>query len=85
MTKKEMLDREKPWIGFEAKKLSKDKNKLYSGFLKEKDATKKPTSNQNTKYYATQSQQKLELIRKSTVRTSSKKKLRQPSEYMERY
>ena len=41
MTKKEMLDKEKPWINFETKKLIKEKNKLYSGFLKEKDMNKK--------------------------------------------
>ena len=41
MTMKEILDMEKPWINSETKKLIKDKNKLYSGFVKEKDTTKK--------------------------------------------
>ena len=41
MTKKEISDKEKPWINYETKKLIKEKSNLYSGFLKEKDMTKK--------------------------------------------
>ena len=48
MTKKEVLDMEKPWINSETKKLINEKNKLYSSFIKEKDTTKK--ANIKSKY-----------------------------------